>query len=191
MPESSRSLFRRVRARLAALLLLPVLVGGLAACSSGNDDEEKEAPQQERPVAASWQVDVADLAGELTDAKKRKMQEQIVATLTVYVDQALVAVPADDPFGSFTKNLAKRAKADRDLLTSAGLGEVESVVPTELTANLSVMARKGVPAGATAIVRIGLDVDDTPVTLSGQLLLTPVGDQWKIFGYDLHREGTD
>lgn len=56
-------------------------------------------------------------------------------------------------------------------------------------AYVATVAPRGHALGATARISVDLAVtaDGTtrPVTLTGRLLLTPVGSQWRVFGYDL------
>ncbi|MFT4010831.1 MAG: hypothetical protein QM655_12415 [Nocardioidaceae bacterium] len=189
-PTGLRARRHRVVARHAvSVLALATALGVLAGCGGGDDDKK---PAAEGSEAATWQIKITDVAGRLPNAARTKLADQAETTLQAYVADALVASPpAADAFAAFTKGGAKQAEGDRALLTSEGFTGADQIVPTKLTADLSVLAPHAKPAGATARVDIGLDVDGKPVTVAGKLLLTPTAAGWKIFGYDLQREGVN
>lgn len=180
--------------RLTPPLAFAAALALLAGCGGSSDEDQPAA--DDGPTAAAWQIEVANVAGRLPVAGRAKLASQVEATLSSFVDNALVASPpASDAFGGFTRGGAKQAEKDRALLTSEGFADgaagAAKVVPTRLGADLSVLTPHAKPAGATARVDIVLDVDGQPVTLAGTLLLTPTADGWKIFGYDLQREGVN
>jgi hypothetical protein len=140
-------------------------------------------------------TDVTDVAGTLKPAARSKVAHQVGKSLHEYADDAFLGdYPRADfgtAFASFTPGAARSAQHDRDLLTGAAFQQAESVTATRLTAKVSVLAPRGRVAGATARVRFALDVDGTPVTVTGRLLLTPEKRGWRIFGYDLSSDAAD
>ncbi len=101
-----------------------------------------------------------------------------------YLDAAF-AGRGERPFRRFQAGLRRAAAADHEVLV-----EGDDVELTRAAAWFAVAAPEGRPVGITARLRLDLVVDDGPATaLTGRLLLTRLGGQWEVFGYDVARAG--
>ena len=202
-----RSLSPKAAGPLVAGLLL------LAGCSGGSSPEPAPRPSASpspsstettsaAPASVPWKVVVTRVSGKLPKKSVAPLEGNVRATLASYVDGAFLAgdYPRDDfgdAFGAFTAGAARDARRDQDLLTNHPLGaSTTSVRATRRTAYLSVLAPYKVAAGVTAKVDLVFVVDrgDQPaqrVAVAGRLLLTrDKSNDWRVFGYDLHRSGT-
>jgi hypothetical protein len=177
----------RASAGLATALLL---ASTTAACTDDKKADDPTGPDAS-PVSVPLEVSVTRVAGTLGAAARGNLEELVTAPLQEYVDNALLGdyprTDFVDAYSSFTSGAAAQAERDAALLTGAGFAEAESVTAQQLTARLSVLAPDGKVAGATARIRFVLDVDGQPVTLAGRLVLTREKGEWRIFGYDVHR----
>jgi hypothetical protein len=94
-----------------------------------------------------------------------------------------------DSFPGFTRGAQALARKDVETTSDAAFSGAEEVRSRGAVAFLSVVAPEGRPVGATARVFLDLAVTDGArdrlLELRGRLLLTPAGDGWQIFGYDL------
>jgi hypothetical protein len=191
-PDPARSTFVRIAAGLATAVL--VAFTSVACTGDEKNPPAPESSTEAAPKSASLEVTVARVAGTLSPAARANAATRLTRTIKEYVDNALLGdYPRSDfasAFSSFTKGAAKQAAGDRDLLTGTAFADADSVTPKKLAAKLSLFAPKGTVAGATARVRFVLDVDGTPVVVAGRLLLTKENGAWRIFGYDLRRDGT-
>jgi hypothetical protein len=178
----------------AAAATAAQLAGALTACTHA--DTKKDAgvapnPPEATASTATLNVKVARVAGTLRKPARTKLADSVKATLQEYVDDAFLGdYPRSDfadAFSSFTAGAAKQARKDTDLVSAAPYKASQAVDAQKLAAELTVFSPGGTPAGVTAKVRFGFDVDGTPVTYAGRLLLTKEKGAWRIFGYDLRR----
>jgi len=177
---------------LASALLA---MSALSACTSDDGDQEDSGavePQTPAATATALDVQVARVAGSLKQAKRDRLAADVEATIQQYVDDAFLGdYPRSDfagAFSTFTRGAAEEAARDAELISGAAYSGAESATADALQARLSVLAPGGRAAGVTAKVRFAFDYDETRVTYSGRLLLTPAQGTWRIFGYDLKRD---
>lgn len=188
---------RRV-SRGVALGLVGLVLAATAVGCTGGDDESTEEPTPTttptEPAVVPLSVSVQKVAGELTRKSRQRVVRGIEETLQAYLDGAFLGdYPRSGEFAlaRFTPGAQKAATRDLDLLTGRRFRDAEDVSARQLKAQLSVLSPGGRPAGATARIRFALDVDGTPVTVRGRLMLTPREGTWRIFGYDISSNASD
>ncbi len=192
-----RTALRVGSAALAVLLLVP-----LSACSGDDDDkpsgdgESASAASQERGVAT--QATVGAVVGKLPADGRDRVANRVARVVDDWWDRAYVRgefprTSFSGAFEGFTPRAADRARADRNLLSNAGIGRrltgVEAITRRVVVDVLAVDQR---PVAATARVTLlmklegkGLDRRDR---ISGRVLLSVTNGAWRVFGYDLRRE---
>jgi len=193
---SHRPLSRTVSKGIALSLVGLVLAATAVGCTGGDDGDQSDdttSPTPTEPAAAPLKVSVQKVAGELTKKSRQRVLADVGDTVQKYLDGAFLG---DYPHGEFalagfTQGAEQQAVKDLDLLTGRAFREASSVSAKQLKAQLSVLAPQGRPAGATARVRFAFDVDGTPVTVTGRLMLTPHEGTWRIFGYDISSNASD
>ena len=175
---------------LAALLL----VLGLVACT----DDNQEPPPDQNTDHIALELSLGPTAGELSTESRDVLQNDVAGALSSYVVDAFLGdYPRQDfvaALDSFTDGVASQAAQDIDVVTGAGFGDhVDDVAATKLSATIASFAPDNKALGVTAVVDFAFDVDadgtTTEYTRRGRLMLMPVGDTWKIFGYDLSPGG--
>ena len=194
--------------RVAATVLGGLIVLGATACT-GDDTPDAEPSTRPTPTSQSTstiearpaplKVRVTRVAGRMRPKDQEVLARKVGSVVSAYFDAAFLG--GDYPrssfgnaFRAFSKEAARQAGRDRDLLTNRKLGPTtESVVARTQTAYLSVLAPHKVAAGVTAKVELTYVAQrgaqpDQEVTVRGRLLLTRQADgDWTIFGYDLDR----
>ena len=182
-------------ATLSASLVLGLT---LAGCSSdGAPDEggsqDPTAASQELGTTLDVRTSVARVHGQLSPARREQLERDAGRLVADYLSAAyLHERPADGYRGSFpgfTTGARALALEDVEISSDAAFSEAEEIRSRDAGAVLSVVAPDGRPVGATARVFLDLDVSDgdreSRVEVRGRLLLSPAGDGWRIFGYDL------
>jgi hypothetical protein len=179
--------------RRAALIAAATAVLPLAtACT-----DDPPAPEPDRESVA-LELSLGPGASGLSPTERDRLQTAVGDTLSAYVVGAFLGdYPRDDfvvALDSFTSGAARMAAEDLDVVTGDGFGAADDVVATRLDARLSTFAPDDTAAGVTAAVHFEFDVvaSDGSIErerLVGRLMLTPEGDEWKIFGYDVDPEG--
>jgi len=178
----------RSRAGRTLRLLGPgLLVLVLAACT---DEPSTPAPEAE---SVAFELSLGPGASGLSPADRDQLQTAVGDTLSAYVVDAFLGdYPRDDfvaALDSFTSGGARLAAEQLDVVTGAGFGSPEDVVATRLDARLSTFAPDEEASGVSAAVNFEFEVADDGSTelvqVAGRLMLTPEGDEWKIFGFDL------
>lgn len=189
----------RRAARSASLVLALALVAG--GCRDGDDPgtapapgSESSAPAVEEPVRTT--TTVGTVTGRLAKEDRRRVVAVAGDVVDRWFDAAYVGSPrprVGNAFAAFTSGARARARRDRTVLTNQELvGRVDSAAATRRRVRVDVLAVRGRAVGLTA--RFALDLATTgkaerEVALRGRLLLTPTGDGWKVFGYDVSRGG--
>ncbi len=195
-PPTGRARHRATAASAAlALCLAPVLAG----CS---DDEEPAAtPPPSSPTTATeppalpTTASIGEVTGRLSRPDRKELLSSVTGAVDAWIDGAYGGdYPRRDFAGayrSFTGGAQQRAAADRRVTSNAGVGDrVDDVRITARRVVVDVLAPGGTAAGATARVRLGLQLSgraERRDRVLGELYLTPVRDRWKVFGYDLKR----
>ena len=183
------------RATLTATLLLGLTLSGCSTQEDGGDEGRGGRSDVADVLGTTLQVrtTVARVHGSLTPRRRSGLEQEAGRVLARYFAAAyLHERPADGyrgAFPGFTRGARALALRDVDTVADAALVDADEVRPKGAVAFLSVVAPGGRPAGATARVFLNLRVTEDgrgrTVPVRGRLLLTPVGDGWRIFGYDL------
>ncbi|QIK67125.1 hypothetical protein G7072_12920 [Nocardioides sp. HDW12B] len=192
------------------------MAGALAGCTSPAESADTPTPQSgEAAEVAAPEVSapVTRVAGRLPDRDRLALRRQVEELVSRYVLAAFVdpATAPADRFPGFTEGATRLARTQGAVLSRADLeeaGEPVVVQVVRVEAPVNVLAPRGRPAGATARLDLTLEVaspeDDTAsasasgsptastsgperVRLQGRLLLTPVGQSWRVFGFDVRR----
>lgn len=208
-PSTSRS--RPTRAWLAGLLCTALAVTGCTGEPAGPDAPPAAAPVPSASVGSSatlhakpvpTEVTVGRvLGGRLPRQQRRRVTQQVTGLLDRYVEDAFLGeYPRGGfsaAFADFSREAARKARADRALLTNAGSGaQTQAVRPLRKRAVLYVLKPYRNVAGVTARIRVvfrqQLDrAADRRVTVSGRLLLSRTkAGPWEVFGYDVARTST-
>lgn len=175
------------------IALLVPLVLAVAGCSG--DDEPADDPVADVAGGASGadaiatKVEVGEVAGRLPRSRARNVAGQVAAVVDRWIDAAYV--DGEKAFPGFSKGAARLAAQQSGLMSNAGLGgRVDGVTVTRRVVAVDVLAPKRKPAGATArvnlVFRLTGEVERTE-QVRGRLLLTPVRDGWRVFGFDVER----
>lgn len=168
------------------------LVLGLSAVSCTSDDVPTPA-ETEAPTELRISAPVTRVAGRLSDADRLALRRDVEDLLRQYVQEAFLDPEASPrtAYGVFTDGAARLARRRGALLWQADL-EAEEVRVRRVRAAVNAYAPAGRAVGAT--VRLDLVLEAVPtdddverVRLTGRLLVTPVGDAWRVFGFDLRR----
>lgn len=192
---------RRSRSTLAGVLATLATLAVLSGCS---DDPAPGGPDREGPAgsAGTGQDGVAAVrtvvvpgkrVGLLSPRRHEEVAERVSEVVDGWWDAAFV--DADYPrtryqgsFPGFTGPAAAQAWRQRDLTTSARLGDrIEDLVPLRRRVAVDVLATRQVPRAATARVRLDYRTTgevEKRIRVQGRLLLT-FDRGWRVFGFDL------
>lgn len=186
---------RPVATGVSALLVLAGLA--LGGCSGG---DEEPAPA---PGSASEAEDVRVVTdsriGQVRGALPAPRRAQVVRDVTAIVDAwSTKAYGGDyprtdfaDAFAAFTPDARALALRRTSLLSNAAAGsELQEVTIARRVVRVDVLAPRGRLAGATARIRIVLDLSgptDRREVVAGRLLLSPTAKGWRVFGFDVSR----
>lgn len=189
---------RRLRHRLSGPVAIAAALASLAACSG----DGTEGSQRSGGVGASGQdrveaVRTVVVAGKRVGLLSPTRHDQVAKRVAEVVDGWWDAAFADaeyprsryrDSFPGFTKGAAAQAWRQRDLTTSARLGErIDDLVPLRRRVAVDVLATRQVPRAATARVRMDYRTAggvEKRIRVQGRLLLT-LDRHWRVFGFDL------
>lgn len=186
--------------RLFGVVLTLGLLAGTSACSGGVDESERpradESPSQAVDELATT-LRTGQVAGKLPKQRRDATVEQIGAVVDGWIDAGFTGGEwpreIQGAYADFTDRARRQARNDAELTSAAAFSEdVDSVRATKrvVRVDLAVHERKAV--GATARVVLDLETSgelEESVQVRGRLFLTPAGDGWKIFGYNLTRGG--
>jgi hypothetical protein len=193
-----RTALRRVPVTVATVLSLTLL---MTACSGDSDssgatpgDGSSSATAVDEPPALATTATLGKVTGRLPEAERGTVRTQVATTVDGWFDAAYVGGdwPRSDfaeAWAGFTSGAATDAKGDKRLMCNQDIGaKVSAVVATKRDVTVDVLSVKGKPAGATArfVLRFTTSGDvQRKVVVRGRLFLTPGGDGWQIFGYDV------
>lgn len=197
----------QARAQTSALVLcLALLVcGALSGCSG------TEATPQSSPGATASHVGVAEpvatlrttaaigrLVGRLPGPRRKAVRKQVTAVIDRWWEAAYLSSEGTDTvvasaFPGFTEGARVRARADRDLMTSAAL-KGSAVAPLMRKVHLDLLAVNKRARSVTARFDLRLRVTGTDAAagprrlqLRGRLFLTHQPEGWRVFGYDVSK----
>lgn len=199
--------------RAVALVLAAVVLGaGLLGCTSddpgtpegGATGTGSQAPPR-TPKPIITRTSVVRVDGTLKAADRTLLRSRIRGALDAWIDGAYGgSYPRDDfstAFDSFTQGAARRAEQDSALLSNTEIGSrIDEVRAVRRQVDLEVLSVAGAAVAVTAKVDLAFDLTGEIArrdVISGELYLTlnesdaGPGDApgWRIFGYDLQREG--
>lgn len=186
-------------ARVAAWATVMATAAATASCTGEpSADPPQPAPgapsstsaaEPDRPLVVSR----VSVAGSLPRPQRRVVSREVAAVVSSYVDAAFLSGPSTgaasrDAFARFVPSVRRQARRDADVLSDAAFRDGTQVRARRQQIRLDVLAPSRTPAGVTAHLRLLLDLDKAGrrLLVSGRLLLTPRGDTWAIFGYDVH-----
>lgn len=190
------------------LALGVVLSAALGACSAddtgGGDGPDggstRAAAGREAPEVVRTVVVPGQRVGRLSPRQHQQVARRVASVVDGWWDAAFVE--ADYPradrgdqsyrgsFPGFTGPAAAQAWRQRDLMTSARLGErIDDLVPLRRRVAVDVLATRQVPRAATARVRMDYRASgpgelEKRIRVQGRLLLT-YDRGWKVFGFDV------
>jgi hypothetical protein len=179
-------------------ILLPMLLAltgtGCTADPDDPGDGDTPAPTQSavamRPLPVS--TPVTRVAGRLSDADRLALRREVESLLRRYAGKSLLdtGARARTALPGFTAGAERQARAQRAVLWGVA-GRQGEVRPRRLEGTVSAFAPNGKAQGATLYLDLALDVtrgDRTRrVRMTGRMLLTPAGDSWRVFGFDVRR----
>ena len=173
----------------------------LAGCSGGSDDKPSStgSPSASTTTAAPEPADtratVTTLTGRLSAARRDALAGAVTAVVDRWLEGAYLGdFPRSDyssAFAGFTPGAAARAKRNRALMTNAGISDrIDTARATKRTISLDVLSLKQRPVGVTAKVDLAFETSGALAggqEVTGTVDLTPVGNGWKIFGFEISR----
>lgn len=190
---------RSGRRSLTAFVVVAVLT--LAGCSGTDDDPAPSEPgasgadRSETSRTVVTDAALGTLRGRLSTAASDEAVSAVVAVVDDWIERGFGgSYPRTDfaaAFAAFTPDARTMATKQAALLSNAEVGaDLERVDISERVIRVDLLAPRGKLAGATARIRVTVTlaggVERTDV-LSGRLLLTPVADDWRVFGFDIAR----
>jgi len=203
---------RTSRSTVAALTLALVAAVGLTACSGDDTEGSSSAPTSAADDSASTaeaqSIDKANAkltarVVEIGPGVKKKAQthirRQLARPIESWMDSAYLA--GDFPHQGYTKKdfhgwtaqAATLAARDKKTTSSDFVRQkAVQVVADRRDARLFVFTMNGVAGGATANIYLIMTATmksgaEKKYAVAGQVYLTRKGNDWRIFGYDLHR----
>ena len=170
------------------------LVVAILLCSTAGCTTSGPRPQQPDP-AEQVRLAVTSVSGgsQMSAASRSTAESAVGEVLSRYLSAAYLGDhPRTDYVRAlevFTDRAAALAARDLDVLTAAGLQDLQEVRATALEADLSWFVVDRRPVAATARVRFDFDTESedgsAEAGLDGRLMLVRRGDSWAVFGYDV------
>lgn len=182
--------------RPAALLVVVVLAATLGACS-GKGSKPAPPPTEPPPAPIAWDVTVGEVHAVRPPAPALpdEVRAKVTATLERYLADAVVGPlrsgqPAGDLAPVFTAPALSRLNGpDRAALVDEGLPRAPGLRSEAALVRLDALAGADqAPAVVTAAMELRLQtggLDPVAIVRTGDLVLVPDGDGWKVDGYDL------
>lgn len=178
----------------------PALALVLLAGCTGGDGSEGPGGRGGSEASSSGVASVPTVVvpgqrvGPLPPQRHRQVAQRVAAVVDGWWDAAFV--DADYPrrryqgsFPGFTRTAAAQAWQQRDLMTSARIGDrIEALVPLRRRVAVDVLSTRQVPRGATARVRMDFRTTgevERRVRLQGRLALSYLRGGWRVFGFDV------
>ncbi len=173
------------------------LVALAAACSGGGSEPAAPPPTEPPPATIAWEF----IGGEVhavrppTPGLPDDVTAKVTATLERYLADAVVGPlqsgqPAADLGPVFTGPVLVRVNGpDRAALVDEGLPPAPRLRSEAATAHVATLAGEDqavTVAAAAIILRLHTGgADSVAIVRTGDLVLVPEGDGWKIDGYDI------
>lgn len=190
----------------AGLLLAIALV--LSGCS-GDDKNDKSddkptptasptsTPTAEKPKPVVIDAKIGEIRGRMWVKPRAALVKNIATIVDGWFEAAYLGnYPRRDftrAFPRFTSGAAKQARADRKLMSNAGVGDrIDSTQARTKVVRVDVLASNKRPAAVTARVQLVFQTTgdyERRITVDGRLFLTrSKAGTWRIFGYDVTKE---
>lgn len=196
-PHDSGRGTRRMPVSTGVSTLLVVVALLLGGCSGG-DAEPSPAPgsaSSAEDVRVVTESGIGKVRGSLGAARRAEVVRGVTALVDAWSNQAY---GGDHPradvggaFAAFTPYARELAMRKTSLLSNAAVGgDLEAVTIARRVVRVDVLAPRGKVAGATARIRIVLDLSgatERREVVTGRLLLTPSAKGWRVFGFDISR----
>lgn len=178
----------------ALLVVAGLLLGGC----SGGDDEPAPAPgsaSSEQDVRVVTDSGIGKVKGPLSPPRRAEVVRDVTAVVDAWSTKAYGGdyprTDFADAFAAFTPYARALALKRTSLLSNAAAGgELETATIARRVVRVDVLAPRGRVAGATARIRIVLDLSgptDRREVVTGRLLLSPTAKGWRVFGFDVNR----
>ena len=185
--------------RLRAALAAAAVVLAAVACDSGDDIQgERDQPGGSTDSATDvpsvpTDITLQNVGRQLDAVHRERLKTNLASVLDPFFDEAYLGeFPREDysaAYASFTRDAAQDAERDLDVLSSAPWADqIEGAVATKRRVRVDVFAVDGHPRGVTAHFVLEFDTEgelEQSVRVRGDLYLTKVKNEWKIFGYDV------
>lgn len=196
---------QRSRRRAATGVVLLALVASASACTGDGDDAANSAdnttssgstaPSAGDPDAVIVTGRLGRTVGDMNKKTRNGVLDGVLPVVDAWIESAYGGeyprTDFDGAFDGFTAGAVKQADGALDILTNADIGgQVDGVTFTRRNVVVDTVGRGNDPAGATARVNLEFtttgDVEST-VAVKGRLMLSPVKQGWKIFGFDVRK----
>lgn len=178
----------------ALVVALGLVLGG---CSGGVEDPAPApgTPSSAEDVRVVTDSGIGKVRGTLSPPRRAEVVRDVTAVVDAWSTKAYGGdYPRTDfaaAFAAFTPDARALALRKTSLLSNASTGgELEAVTMTRRVVRVDVLAPQGKVAGATARIRIVLDLSgptDRREVVTGRLLLSPTAKGWRVFGFDVSR----
>lgn len=170
---------------------------GVAAGSDGAQDGSERGADAPAARAVPVSSRVEYVSGAVAAADKASTRKQLARMTDAWWEAAFLSgtyprssFPA--AFPAFTRAAEERARKDKQLLSNADIGQkVSSVTATRKEVVVDLLGAGGRARGATVRFELEMSVEGEvsgPVLLSGRLLASRIGGQWRFFGYDVKKD---
>lgn len=177
---------------------LVVVSGLLLGGCSGGDEEPAPAPgsaSSAEDVRVVTDSGIGKVKGPLSPPRRAEVVRDVTAVVDAWSTKAYGGdyprTRFDDAFAAFTPYARALARKKTSLLSNASVGgDLEAVTIARRVVRVDVLAPRGKVAGATARIRIVLDLSgptDRREVVTGRLLLSPTAKGWRVFGFDVSR----
>ena len=193
------------RPALAAVALLLFVSLGASGCSGDEDTPSSESSSSAPPLPtedpSEFQIEthtsIGQVVGRLSKDDRRRLPDKITGVVQRWFNAAYVGgeYPRKsfaDAFPGFTPGARKEAERDMGLLTNQSIGRrITGVEPTHSRLLLDVLAVRKRPVAVTARFRLGFRTEgrERVYRVLGSLRLVHRDSGWKIFAYDVSKEG--
>jgi hypothetical protein len=183
--------------RFPVLVAVALLSAALGACSGGRSRPAVHPTTEPPPAPLAFTVTGGDVHAVRRPAPPfpEDVRAKVSATLQRYLDDAVArplrsGQPAGDLGPVFTQAaLARLNGPDRAALVDEGVPRVARLQPDVATAALAALAGADqAVVVVTAAIELRLHTggaDSVAIVRTGDLVLVPDGDAWRIDGYDI------
>lgn len=187
------------RASAGWLLAIALVVSGCSGDDKSDKSDDKPTPSPSQTAVTPKPVVVDARIGLIRGRMQAKQRAPLVNDIAKVVDDWFEAAylagsyPRRDftrAFPAFTAGAARQAKADRKLMSNAGIGpRIDGADARAKVVRVDVLAGNKLPAAVTARFRLVFRTNgdyERKITIDGRLFLTRGKERhWRVFGYDV------